>query len=149
MPTDIWFETKGDMAWAILDRPKALNSLDLAMIDRLAEWLVASGADNNVSALGIRAAGRSAFSAWGDVRVLFAARANRAALHRFYWREYRLNRAIRRCPKPYVAVIDGDLQHDETRLPVMLSAVCGGGHDIAVASRHVEGGELLGWSGVA
>jgi len=27
----------------------------------------------------------------------------------------------------YVAVIDGDLQHDETRLPVMLAALRGGG----------------------
>ena len=40
----------------------------------------------------------------------------------------------------YVAVIDGDLQHDETRLPVMLNELRSGQYDIAVASRHVEGG---------
>jgi len=44
----------------------------------------------------------------------------------------------------YVAVIDGDLQHDETRLPVMLRALRGGTYDIAVASRHVEGGDSTG-----
>jgi len=44
----------------------------------------------------------------------------------------------------YVAVIDGDLQHDETRLPVMLSALQGGGYDLAVASRYVEGGDSAG-----
>jgi dolichol-phosphate mannosyltransferase len=44
----------------------------------------------------------------------------------------------------YVAVIDGDMQHDETRLPVMLSALQGGGHDLAVASRYVEGGDSAG-----
>jgi dolichol-phosphate mannosyltransferase len=44
----------------------------------------------------------------------------------------------------YVAVIDGDLQHDETRLPVMLEALRGGDYDIAVASRHVEGGGSAG-----
>jgi len=44
----------------------------------------------------------------------------------------------------YVAVIDGDLQHDETRLPVMLDALRGGDYDIAVASRHVEGGGNAG-----
>jgi len=44
----------------------------------------------------------------------------------------------------YVAVIDGDLQHDETRLPEMLSALRGGQYDIAVASRHVEGGDNAG-----
>jgi dolichol-phosphate mannosyltransferase len=46
----------------------------------------------------------------------------------------------------YVAVIDGDLQHDETRLPVMLSALRAGGYDLAVASRHVEGGDSSGLS---
>ena len=46
----------------------------------------------------------------------------------------------------YVAVIDGDLQHDETRLPVMLSALQTGQYDLAVASRHVEGGDNSGLS---
>ncbi len=40
----------------------------------------------------------------------------------------------------YVAVIDGDLQHDETRLPVMLQELRSGRYDLAVASRHVDGG---------
>jgi len=45
----------------------------------------------------------------------------------------------------YVAVIDGDLQHDETRLPLMLEAVAAGA-DMAVGSRHVEGGDSSGLS---
>jgi dolichol-phosphate mannosyltransferase len=44
----------------------------------------------------------------------------------------------------YVAVIDGDLQHDETRLPVMLSELETGHYDLAVASRHVDGGTNAG-----
>jgi dolichol-phosphate mannosyltransferase len=44
----------------------------------------------------------------------------------------------------FVAVIDGDLQHDETRLPVMLRALQGGAYDLAVASRHVAGGDDTG-----
>lgn len=44
----------------------------------------------------------------------------------------------------FVAVIDGDLQHDETRLPVMLQALQTGAYDLAVASRHVEGGDNTG-----
>ena len=44
----------------------------------------------------------------------------------------------------FIAVIDGDLQHDETRLPIMLKALREGGYDIAVASRHVEGGDAAG-----
>jgi len=41
---------------------------------------------------------------------------------------------------PFVAVIDGDLQHDETILPTMLRAVEQGA-DLAIGSRHVAGGE--------
>ncbi len=40
----------------------------------------------------------------------------------------------------YVAVIDGDLQHDETLLPRMLAALQAGEADVAIGSRHVEGG---------
>ena len=46
----------------------------------------------------------------------------------------------------YVAVIDGDLQHDETQLPVLLQALQAGA-DLAVGSRHVEGGDSAGLSG--
>ena len=45
----------------------------------------------------------------------------------------------------YVAVIDGDLQHDETRIPVMLAA-CEQGAELAIGSRHVAGGESAGLS---
>jgi len=40
----------------------------------------------------------------------------------------------------YVAVIDGDLQHDEAILPQMLERLRAGDVDIVVGSRHVEGG---------
>ncbi len=47
----------------------------------------------------------------------------------------------------YVAVIDGDMQHDETRLPVMLAELRSGQYDVAVASRHIEGGSNEGLAG--
>ena len=46
----------------------------------------------------------------------------------------------------FVAVIDGDLQHDETRLPEMLEALRDGRTELVVASRHVEGGDNAGLS---
>ena len=39
-----------------------------------------------------------------------------------------------------VAVMDADLQHDETILPRMIAAVRTGGVDVAVGSRYVDGG---------
>ena len=47
----------------------------------------------------------------------------------------------------YIAVMDGDLQHDETRLPVLLDVLRRGAGDVAVASRHVPGGDAGGLAG--
>src|ERR1700730_13900872 len=41
---------------------------------------------------------------------------------------------------PCAAVIDADLQHDETQLPVMLALLQRGEADLVVGSRYVEGG---------
>ena len=47
---------------------------------------------------------------------------------------------------PVCAVIDGDLQHDETILPKLLAAVAdGGGHDIAVGTRYDGEGSTGDW----
>ncbi len=43
-----------------------------------------------------------------------------------------------------VAVIDGDLQHDETRLPEMLAVLRAGAADVVVASRFAAGGDAAG-----
>jgi dolichol-phosphate mannosyltransferase len=45
----------------------------------------------------------------------------------------------------YIAVIDGDLQHDETRIPIMLGALQSGA-ELAIGSRHVAGGNSQGLS---
>jgi dolichol-phosphate mannosyltransferase len=43
---------------------------------------------------------------------------------------------------PHIAVMDGDLQHDESILPRMLSEAQRGGLDLVVASRNVSGGSM-------
>lgn len=47
---------------------------------------------------------------------------------------------------PYIAVMDGDLQHDETLLPSMLQALKREDLDIVVGSRYLEGGSVGTWS---
>jgi dolichol-phosphate mannosyltransferase len=53
-------------------------------------------------------------------------------------------------------VIDADLQHDETKIPDLASAVLDGRADVSIGSRHVDGGgygpfgrrrRLLSWTG--
>jgi dolichol-phosphate mannosyltransferase len=41
---------------------------------------------------------------------------------------------------PFAAVIDADLQHDETQLPKMLALLRGGEFDLVIGSRYIEGG---------
>jgi dolichol-phosphate mannosyltransferase len=47
---------------------------------------------------------------------------------------------------PYVAVIDADLQHDESLLSRMLARAKSGDVDIVVGSRYVEGGGVGEWN---
>jgi dolichol-phosphate mannosyltransferase len=47
---------------------------------------------------------------------------------------------------PYMAVIDGDLQHDERLLPQMLAELKAGNLDIVVGSRYSAGGGIGDWS---
>jgi dolichol-phosphate mannosyltransferase len=46
---------------------------------------------------------------------------------------------------PYIAAMDGDLQHDERVLPRMLAALRDDGVDIAIGSRYVDGGGIGTW----
>ena len=46
---------------------------------------------------------------------------------------------------PVVAVMDADLQHDESLLPDMFAALADGSLDIVVGSRHVPGGSVGEW----
>ncbi len=46
---------------------------------------------------------------------------------------------------PVIAVMDADLQHDETRLPVMLAAIEDSGADLALATRYSVGGSTGEW----
>ena len=47
---------------------------------------------------------------------------------------------------PYVAVMDADLQHDETVLPAMLAKLQSGEYDLVGATRYVEGGDSSSFS---
>jgi dolichol-phosphate mannosyltransferase len=47
---------------------------------------------------------------------------------------------------PYIAVIDADMQHDETLLSRMLRLMSGHDLDLVVGSRYVSGGSIGDWS---
>ena len=47
---------------------------------------------------------------------------------------------------PILAVVDGDLQHDETALPKMVSAIENDEADIAIGTRYAKGGSVGQWN---
>ena len=93
----------------LLNRPQALNALDLDMIRELTRVLTAWHDDPHVHAVVIEGAGDRAFCAGGDIRALRDAQlsGDRPAADAFFSEEYALNRMIATYPKPYVALIDG------------------------------------------
>lgn len=46
---------------------------------------------------------------------------------------------------PVIAVIDADLQHDETILPDLHHAIADGGHELAIGTRYCQGGSTGEW----
>ena len=92
-----------------LNRPKALNALDLPMIRAITQALQTWRDDPHIHAVIIEAAGDRAFCAGGDIRALRQHQldGNRAPVDAFFTEEYALNRMIATYPKPTIALIDG------------------------------------------
>lgn len=97
----------GVLAVATLNRPKALNALNYAMIVLLAEQLTQWQQDERVVCVLIKAAGERAFCAGGDIRELYhdlkahndtAARIEQGT--RYFGSEYRLDYLIQTYAKP-------------------------------------------------
>ena len=120
---EILFETQGRVGVITLNRPKALNAVTFAMVRALAAQLDQWAGDDAIACALLRAVPGRAFSAGGDIRELYAWRqAGDRRLVDFYTHEYRLNRAIKQFPKPYIALIDG--------------IVMGGGVGISIHGSH-------------
>ena len=92
-----------------LNRPAALNALNLTMIRDLHQALLSWRDNPAIHAVTIEGLGGRAFCAGGDIRaVRDAALAGDApSIEAFFAEEYALNQLIAEFPKPYVALIDG------------------------------------------
>jgi enoyl-CoA hydratase len=99
----------GRVGRILLNRPRALNALNLSMIRACAAILEAWRDDPHVHAVVIEGAGDRAFCAGGDIRALRDGHlaGHLDAVRQFFAEEYALNLAIATYPKPYVALIDG------------------------------------------
>lgn len=92
-----------------LDRPRAINALDLGMIENLAAALDAWEHDPGVDAVLLDGAGERGLCAGGDVRGLYdqIVAGDVAETAHFFRAEYALNARIAAYPKPVVVFADG------------------------------------------
>jgi enoyl-CoA hydratase len=99
----------GRVGRIVLNRPKALNALDLPMVRACRRALEAWRDEPHVHAVVIEGAGDRAFCAGGDVRALrqYELDGEHHRAEAFFSEEYALNLMIATYPKPYVALIDG------------------------------------------
>jgi enoyl-CoA hydratase len=99
----------GRVGRLMVNRPKALNALDLPMIRALTRVLTDWRDDPHVHAVVIEGAGGRAFCAGGDIREVRTAalKGDTATVEAFFAEEYALNRLIAEYPVPYVALVDG------------------------------------------
>ena len=123
---EIILERRGGLGVIRLNRPKALNTLSLAMYRKFDPQLVAWGKDRDIHAIAVMGEGGRAFCAGGDVRAIYDARRSKVGAGDyktdFFREEYSLISRVHRFPKPYIALMDG--------------IVMGGGAGISVNGSH-------------
>ncbi|BBX23633.1 3-hydroxyisobutyryl-CoA hydrolase [Mycolicibacter terrae] len=91
-----------------LNRPQAINSLNLPMVAAMTAALTAWADDPAVTAVVLSGAGERGLCAGGDVVAIYhSAKADGADARRFWHDEYLLNAQIGAFAKPYVSLMDG------------------------------------------
>ena len=126
-PNEVITEIQGRVGLITLNRPTALNALNLSMIRTLTQCLLAWRDDNRVQAVAVRGSNKAgpfgAFCAGGDIRYFHQALlAGDPSTEDFFTEEYTLNHLVHRYPKPYIAFMDG--------------VVMGGGMGISQGASH-------------
>jgi enoyl-CoA hydratase len=122
-------ERRGRAGVIVLNRPKALNALNLTMVRLIAAALDEWEGDWAVDRIVLLGSGERAFCAGGDIRRLYElGRAGDHHAQLTFWREeYQLDRRIKTYPKPIVALVDG--------------IVMGGGVGLAMHAAHTVASE--------
>ncbi|XP_026127228.1 3-hydroxyisobutyryl-CoA hydrolase, mitochondrial isoform X1 [Carassius auratus] len=106
--SEVLFEKVGNAGVITLNRPKALNALNLTMIRHIYPQLKKWDKDSETDLVVIKGAGEKAFCAGGDIRAITeAGKTGDSLAQDFFREEYILNNTIGTYPKPYVALIDG------------------------------------------
>ncbi|XP_053900543.1 3-hydroxyisobutyryl-CoA hydrolase, mitochondrial isoform X1 [Malaclemys terrapin pileata] len=105
---EVLLEKRGCAGVITMNRPKALNALNLSMIRQIYPQLKTWEKDPETFLIIIKGTGGKAFCAGGDIRAITdAGKVGDRLAQDFFREEYILNNAVGTCQKPYVALIDG------------------------------------------
>ncbi|NWR70685.1 HIBCH protein, partial [Centropus unirufus] len=105
---EVFLEKRGVAGIITLNRPKALNALNISMIRQIYPQIKTWEQDPETFLIIIKGTGGKAFCAGGDIRAITeAGKVGDRLAQDFFREEYALNNAIGTCKKPYVALIDG------------------------------------------
>lgn len=105
---EVLFDLRGGVGRITLNRPKAINALNHAMVLDIAPQLEKWAVDDEVEMVLLTGAGERGLCAGGDIVSIYHDAKEGGSGSKVFWRdEYILNAAIARFPKPYVAIMDG------------------------------------------
>jgi len=108
MTDEVLYARDGHLGRILLNRPRILNVLNNHMVTSILAQLQDWAGDDEVNAVSIEGAGERGLCAGGDVRALrTVVMAGSGEAVKFWAHEYRMNAAIGRYPKPFVAFMDG------------------------------------------
>ncbi|MCZ4279376.1 enoyl-CoA hydratase-related protein [Kiloniella laminariae] len=103
----VLFLRDGAIATVILNRPEKLNAFNLAMWERLGDVMQDVSADDSLHCVVIRGAGGRAFAAGADIAEFEQVRFSSAQAEEYAKPMDRAAEAIRDCPHPTLAFIEG------------------------------------------
>ncbi|MFC7787590.1 enoyl-CoA hydratase/isomerase family protein [Microbacterium sp. MAHUQ-60] len=105
----VLIRTENSLGRITLNRPRAINALDLDMIERITAALTAWIDDVDIETVLIDGEGERGFCAGGDVRALYEhiVSGRPGDIAEFFRAEYAMNVLIAEYPKPVVVFADG------------------------------------------
>ena len=102
----IVFDEKNKTGLVTMNRPKALNALNLEMTLAFKKKLKLWKENPNIKCVIIKGVGK-AFCAGGDIKAICLSGKNSKLKEDFFKYEYELNYAIQSFPKPYLSIWRG------------------------------------------
>lgn len=108
MTQDVILQAPNSVGHITLNRPNALNALNMEMVGAITAQLEKWANDDTITSILIEGEGDRAFCAGGDIRHIYkTGRTDKAGTLEFFTDEYRLNAIIHHYPKPYIPIING------------------------------------------